>query len=38
MDPRLLALPQVRGDFARINVCPRRRAALRARYAAGRPA
>ncbi len=32
MDPRLLALPHIRGDFAKINVCPRRRAALLARY------
>jgi len=34
MDPRLLALPHIRGDFAKINVCPRQRDALRARYAA----
>jgi alkane 1-monooxygenase len=33
MDPRLLALPHIRGDFSRINVCPRRRQALLARYA-----
>ena len=32
MDPRLLALPHIRGDFAKINVCPRRRASLLARY------
>lgn len=32
MDPRLLALPQVQGDLERVNVCPRRRAALQARY------
>ena len=35
MDPRLLALPQVRGDFGRINVDPAARDALIARY--GRP-
>lgn len=34
MDPRLLALPQVQGDLSRVNVCPRRRAALQARYGA----
>jgi alkane 1-monooxygenase len=34
MDPRLLALPQVQGDLDRVNVCPRRRAALQARYGA----
>jgi alkane 1-monooxygenase len=34
MDPRLLALPHIRGDFSRINVCPKRRDALRARYGA----
>ncbi len=33
MDPRLLALPHVRGDFSRINVDPARREALMARYA-----
>jgi alkane 1-monooxygenase len=32
MDPRLLALPQVRGDLGRVNVDPRRLAALTARY------
>ena len=32
MDPRLLALPQLQGDLERVNVCPRRRAALQARY------
>jgi alkane 1-monooxygenase len=32
MDRRLLALPHVRGDFARINVEARRRATLEARY------
>jgi alkane 1-monooxygenase len=36
MDPRLLALPQVRGDLAHVNVDPRRRDALLARY--GKPA
>ena len=36
MDPRLLALPHVRGDFSRINVDPSRRGALMARYAAAR--
>jgi len=34
MDPRLLALPQVQGVLSRVNVCPRRRAALEARYGA----
>lgn len=34
MDPRLLALPHIRGDFSKVNVCPRRRAALLARYPA----
>lgn len=32
MDPRLLALPNVNGDLARVNVDPARRAALQARY------
>ena len=32
MDPRLLALPHVAGDLGRVNVDPRRRAALQARY------
>ena len=32
MDPRLLALPQVRGDLAKVNVAPRQRARLAARY------
>jgi alkane 1-monooxygenase len=32
MDPRLMALPQVRGDLDRVNVDPRARAALQARY------
>jgi hypothetical protein len=32
MDARLLALPLVRGDFARINVAPSRRVALMARH------
>ena len=27
MDPRLMALPQVRGDLSRVNVCPRARGA-----------
>ena len=35
MDPRLLALPHVRGDLARVNVDPRRRATLERRYADG---
>jgi alkane 1-monooxygenase len=35
MDPRLLALPQVRGDLKRVNVDPARREALRARYGPG---
>ena len=33
MDRRLLALPQVRGDFDRINLDPRRAQALRQRFA-----
>ena len=32
MDRRLLALPQVRGDLAKVNVAPRQRARLAARY------
>jgi len=36
MDPRLLALPHVAGDLDRINIDPRRRARIEARY--GRPA
>ena len=32
MDPRLLALPHVRGDLSRVNVDPRRRGVLYARY------
>jgi alkane 1-monooxygenase len=32
MDPRLLALPQVRGDLGRVNVDPRRRKEIYARY------
>ena len=32
MDPRLMALPQVRGDLRRVNVDPRRLAALSVRY------
>lgn len=32
MDPRLMALPHVRGDLNRVNVDPRRRAALSQRY------
>ena len=34
MDPRLLALPHIQGDFSRINLDPKRRAALLARYGA----
>ncbi len=37
MDPRLLALPQVQGDLNRVNICPRRRAALWARYGHSAP-
>jgi alkane 1-monooxygenase len=32
MDPRLLALPQIAGDLSRVNIDPRRRQALLARY------
>ena len=38
MDPRLLALPQVRGDLSRVNVDPRARARLQARYGCADPA
>lgn len=38
MDPRLMALPQVRGDLARVNVCPHARNALQARWGARRVA
>jgi alkane 1-monooxygenase len=38
MDPRLLALPQVRGDLNRVNIDPARRTALWARYGRGQPA
>ncbi len=34
MDPRLLALPQVRGDLAKVNIDPARRAEITARYGA----
>jgi len=36
MDPRLLALPHVQGDLARVNIDPASRAKLQAQY--GRPA
>ena len=32
MDPRLLALPQVQGDLDRVNVDPRQRERIYARY------
>jgi alkane 1-monooxygenase len=32
MDPRLMALPHVQGNLARVNVDPKRREALHARY------
>ncbi|MBC7483499.1 MAG: alkane 1-monooxygenase [Rhizobacter sp.] len=32
MDPRLLALPHVRGDLSRVNIDPRRHAAIHQRY------
>jgi alkane 1-monooxygenase len=35
MDKRLLALPQIRGDLSKVNVDPRCRAALEARYGRG---
>ena len=38
MDPRLLALPQVRGDLSRVNVDPAARARLEARWGAAAPA
>jgi alkane 1-monooxygenase len=34
MDKRLLALPQIRGDLSRVNLDPKRRQALVARYGA----
>jgi alkane 1-monooxygenase len=34
MDPRLLALPHVQGDLARVNLCPRQRARLQTIYGA----
>ena len=34
MDPRLLALPHIQGDFSRVNLDPARRGALLARYGA----
>ena len=34
MDRRLLALPHVQGDLSRVNIDPRRRAAIERRYAA----
>jgi alkane 1-monooxygenase len=38
MDKRLLALPQVQGDLSRVNLCPRKKAALLARYGQSQPA
>ena len=35
MDQRLLALPQIAGDLSRVNIDPRRREALVARYGSG---
>lgn len=35
MDPRLLALPQVQGDLSKVNIDPKRRDALLARYGQG---
>ena len=35
MDKRLLALPHVRGDLGRINICPRARPRIVAAYGAG---
>jgi alkane 1-monooxygenase len=32
MDPRLLALPHVQGDLKRLNICPRARERIEARY------
>ncbi|MCR9186040.1 MAG: alkane 1-monooxygenase [Halieaceae bacterium] len=32
MDPRLLALPHIRGDLGKVNIDPRKRAAIEARY------
>ena len=37
MDPRLMALPHVRSDLGRVNVDPRRRAALVERYGRAAP-
>jgi hypothetical protein len=33
-----MALPQVRGDLSRVNIDPRHRDRLRARYGVGTPA
>lgn len=35
MDPRLLALPHIRGDLARVNIEPAKRAAIYAKYGKG---
>ncbi len=35
MDPRLLALPHVRGDLSKVNMDPRKRQQIQARYAPG---
>lgn len=37
MDPRLMALPHVKGDLARVNVDPRSREKIQARYGRERP-
>lgn len=37
MDPRLLALPHVRGDLAKVNIDPARREEITARYGVPRP-
>ena len=36
MDPRLLALPHVQGDLAKVNIDPDSRARIEARYGAAR--
>ena len=37
MDPRLLALPHIQGDLGKVNIEPKRRAAIYARYGKDRP-
>jgi len=32
MDKRVLALPHIQGDLAKVNICPSRREAIHQRY------